>query len=167
MRGRAMVSVRLIAAVVLATVSSFYFHVHYGRGWAVRYVEAQAALGRLNEIAREPYPWGVYVAALATAFVPTLFQVFLFVLVRDRLPGASGVVKGLWFGVFLLAIGDNLLRMPIMNVVVGNPIDVMLVQSAEYWVIGLLKGLLIGVLTPAQLAWPLRRAAKAAKIAEG
>lgn len=153
-----MTNFRVIAAVALATVSSFYFHVLYGRGWAIGYVQQQAALGRLNDIVHEPYPWDIYLAALATAFIPTAFQVGLFVLVRDRLPGTSGAVKGFWFGARLLAIGDNLVRIPIMSVAVGNPIDVMLVQSAEHWIIGFLKGVLIGVLTPPQLTWPIRRA---------
>lgn len=153
-----MTNLRLVAAVVMATVTGFYFHVLYGRGWAVRYVQEQAAQGRLNDIVREPYPWDVYLAALATAFIPVAFQVLLFVLVRDRLPGTSGATKGLWFGALLLAIGDTLVRIPIMSVAVGNPVDVMLVQSAEYWVVGLLKGLLIGVLTPAEIGWFARRA---------
>lgn len=154
-----MTNLRLVAAVALATVSGFYFHVLYGRGWVVRYVQEQAAQGRLNDIVREPYPWDVYLAALATAFIPTAFQVLLFVLVRDRLPGTSGAVKGLWFGALLLAIGDNLLRIPIMSVAVGNPADVMFVQSAEYWIIGLVKGLLIGVSTPAEIRWFAHRSA--------
>lgn len=148
----------LVAAVALATASGFYFHVLYGRGWAVRYVQEQAAQGRLNDIVHEPYPWDVYLAALATSFIPTAFQVLLFVLLRDRLPGSSGAVKGLWFGALLLAIGDNLVRIPIMSLAVGNPADVMFVQSAEYWIIGLVKGLLIGVLTPADVGWSARRA---------
>lgn len=152
-----MTNLRLVAAVALATMSGFYFHVLYGRGWAVRYVGEQAALGRLNDIVREPYPWDVYLLALATAFIPTAFQVLLFVLVRDRLPGTSGATKGLWFGALLLAIGDNLVRIPIMSVAVGNPADVMLVQSAESWVIGLVKGLLIGILTPAEIGRSARR----------
>ncbi len=150
-------ALRLVIATLLATACGFYIHVLYGRGWANQYVQVQAAAGRLNEIAREPYPWDVYLLALSTAAVPTAFQVLLYVLIRDRLPGQSGPVKGLWFGVLLLAIGENLIRIPLMSVAVGNPVDVMLVQSAEAWSIGLIKGLLIGLLVP-PFRWPARAA---------
>jgi hypothetical protein len=144
-----MTALRLSAAVVLSTAVGFFLHVYYGRGWANAYVQTQAALGRLNDIAREPYPTEIFLAALATALIPTAFQVLLFVLIRDRLPGRSGAVKGLWFGILMLAIGDNLIRMPLMSLIGGNPIDVMLVQTAEAWIIALAKGVLIGALTPA------------------
>ena len=143
---------RLAAATLLATAAGFFIHVHYGRGWANQYVQVQAAAGRLSEIAREPYPWDVYLLALSTAVIPTAFQVLLYVLIRDKLPGRNDAIKGLWFGALLLAIGENLIRIPIMSVAVGNPIDVMLVQSAEAWTIGIVKGLLIGVVSPPLVA---------------
>ena len=148
---------RLAAAAVLAALSGFYFHVFYGRGWANAYVQAQAAASRLNDVVREPYPDIVVLVATLTSLIPMTFKVLLFVLVREQLPGRSGAAKGLLFGFALLVIGDNFIRIPIMNVVVGNPVDVMLVQSAESWVYALLTGLIIGVLVPAGADQPLRR----------
>jgi hypothetical protein len=151
--------VRLALAAVMATAGGFFFHVYYGRGLANDYVQAQAAAGRLNDIVHAPYSTPVFLTALATALLPVVFKVALFVLIRDHLPGRSGVAKGLWYGLLLLAISDDFIRMPIMSVVVGNPVDVMLVQSAEVWVISFMTGLIIGILVPAGADQELRRAA--------
>lgn len=152
-----MTALRVALAVIVATASGFFIHVYYGRGLANAYVQAQAAAGRLSEIVREPYPMPIFLTALATALVPMAFKVGLFVLVRERLPGRSGAAKGLWYGLLLLAIGDNFIRIPIMSVVVGNPADVMLVQSAEAWAISLVTGLLIGTFVPADAGRHLLR----------
>lgn len=152
-----MMWVRLTLATVLATAAGFYFHVYYGRGLANDYVQAQAAAGRLNDIARAPHPMPIFLTALATALLPVLFKVALFVLVREQLPGRSGVAKGLWYGLLLLVISDDFVRGPIMSMVVGNPVDVVLVQSAEWWLIPLMMGLIIGVLVPAGVDQQLRR----------
>jgi hypothetical protein len=151
---------RAAAAVVLAAATGFVFHVFYGRGWAKDYVQAQAELGRLGDIAREPYPLAVVVPAAATALIPVAFQVLLFVLIREKLPGRSGAAKGLWFGALLLAIGDSLIRMPVMSLIVGNPADVVAVQSAEAWIIKVMTGLIIGLLVPAGLSWQSLAGAK-------
>jgi hypothetical protein len=118
------------------------------------YVQAQGEAGRLNQIVQEPYPPDVYAVAAATTLIPTAFQVFLYFLIRERLPGRSDVIKGAWFGLLLLAIGDNLIRSPVMNLIIGNPIDVMLVQSAEAWTIAIIKGMLIGILSPQLMKSP-------------
>ncbi len=140
---------RLALAVVAAALSGFYFHVYYGRGWANAYVQAQAAAGRLSDVVREPYPDAVVLIATLTSLVPMAFKVLVFVIIRDLLAGRSGVAKGLSFGLLLLVIGDSFIRMPVMNIVVGNPVDVMLVQSAEAWIYSLLIGLIIGIFVPA------------------
>lgn len=147
-----MIWVRLALATVLATAAGFYFHVFYGRGVANDYVQAQAAAGRLNDIVHAPYPMPIFLAALATSFLPVLCKVAIFVIVRQQLPGKSGAVKGLWYGLLLLVITDDFIRVPIMSVVVGNPIDVMIVQSAEVWGIHLMTGLIIGALVPADVS---------------
>jgi hypothetical protein len=83
-----------------------------------------------------------------TALIPTLGKVLLYVLIQDKLPVSSNTGRGLLFGLLLLVVDDALLRAPIMNVVAGNPFDVMLVQSFEKWVIPLLMGLVIAHIVP-------------------
>jgi hypothetical protein len=57
-------------------------------------------------------------------------------------------MKGLWYGVLLTGMTDALIRVPLMSVVIGNPVDVMLVQSLEGWLIGPATGIAIAMLVP-------------------
>lgn len=147
-----MYKTRILLATIIAAAIGFTIHVLYGQGLALEYVQTAAQEGRLNEIIRQPYPaWLVTVAAI-TALIPTLGKVLLYVLVQDKLPASSNSGRGLLFGLVLLVIDDSLLRTPIMNVVVGNPFDVMLVQSLENWAIPLLMGLVIAHIVPSTVA---------------
>jgi hypothetical protein len=139
---------RILLATLVATIIGFTIHVLYGQGLAMEYVQTAAQEGRLNEIIRQPYPtWLITIAAI-TALIPTFGKVLLYVLIQDRLPATGKTARGLLFGLVLLAIDDALLRIPIMSVVVGNPVDVMLVQSLESWIIPLIMGLVIALILP-------------------
>src|SRR5690349_14871605 len=105
--------VRIVLATTVASAAGFGIHVLYGQGWALQYVARAAQGGRLNGVVREPYPNYVVVIAALTALIPTFGKVLMFMLVRDRLPGRTAVVKGLGFGLLLLMINDALLRLPI------------------------------------------------------
>jgi hypothetical protein len=85
---------------------------------------------------------------LITALLPACGKVVAYLLIRDNLPGRSRIIKGIWFGALLTAMTDALIRVPIMSVVVGNPVDVMLIQSFEGWLIGPATGIAIAVLVP-------------------
>lgn len=139
-------SIKILIAAVVAAGIGFGIHVIYGQGLAMAYVQEAAQTGRLNNILTQPYPsWVVFVAG-GTALLPTLVKVLLYVLIKPRLPSTTSLGRGLMFGLLLLAIDDAFLRMPIMNVVVGNPVDVMLIQSLEAWAISLCMGLVIALI---------------------
>ena len=64
------------------------------------------------------------------------------------LPGADGWrISGMLDFENVLA-GDGLLRTPVMNLIVGNPVDVVLVQSAEPWAMSFVTGMAIGTIAP-------------------
>ncbi len=143
-----MYKTRILLATIVAAAIGFAIHVLYGQGLAIEYVQSVAQEGRLNEIIRQPYPtWLVIVAAL-TALIPTFGKVLLYLLIQDKLPASSDMGRGLMFGLVLLVIDDALLRMPIMSMVVGNPLDIMLVQSFEGWIIPFVMGLVIALILP-------------------
>lgn len=129
-----------------AAALGFAVHVLYGQGWAKAYATQAAAAGRLEGLVQQPYPAAVVVVAAATAVLPALGKVLAFLLMQEHLPGKSGWQKGLSFGALLLLAGDGLFRMPVMNLVIGNPVDVVLVQSAEAWAIALITGAVIGTI---------------------
>lgn len=140
--------VRLSLAAVAAAILGFAVHVLYGQGWAKGYVDGAAAAGRLDGILQQPYPPAVIVVAAATAVLPALGKVLVFLLTQKHLPGRSGWQKGLSFGALLLLAGDGLLRTPVMNLIVGNPVDVVLVQVAEPWAMSFVTGIAIGTIAP-------------------
>lgn len=90
--------------------------------------------------------------AAITALIPTLGKVLLYSLIQDKLPASGPMARGLIFGLVLLMIDDALLRTPIMMSVVGNPADVLLIQSLEGWVIPVITGLVIASIVPGSLS---------------
>jgi len=139
---------RILIATIVAAAIGFAIHVLYGQGLVIEYVQSAAQEGRLNGIIRQPYPASLITVAAVTALIPTFGKVMLYVLIQDKLPASNNTSRGLLFGLVLLVIDDALLRVPIMSVVVGNPFDVMLVQSLEGWVIPLIMGLVIAHILP-------------------
>jgi hypothetical protein len=139
---------RLVLATFGAAGAGFALHVLYGRGWAESYVQSAARTGRLNNILHEPYPSIIVALAFMTALLPAAGKVDAFLLLRKNLPGHSRVTKGLWFGLLLMAMTDALIRVPFMSVAIGNPVDVMLIQRLEGWLIGMATGIAIALLVP-------------------
>jgi hypothetical protein len=133
---------KIALATVLAAAVLFVIHVYYGQGWAARYVGA-AYKARPWSIAHEPYPTPVFVSALATEVFPLLGMVILYLMVQDRLPGRSRIAKGFCFGLLFMFCTDYFVRLPFMNVLVGNPLDVAFIQAAEGWAIYPLVGVVI------------------------
>jgi hypothetical protein len=136
---------RLAFATAVAAAAGFSVHLLYGRGWAETYAQIAAQSGRMSHILTEPYPGWIVAVAAATALVPTFGKVLVYLLVRDRLPGGAAWQKGLLFGGLLLLMSDGTLRQPLMDVLVGVPSDVALVQALEPWLIQPLMGLLIAL----------------------
>ena len=139
---------RLLIATIIAAAIGFTIHVLYGQGLAMDYVQNAAQEGRLNGILRQPYPFWLVTLAAITALIPTLGKAILYLMIQDKLPASSNTGRGLLFGLILLAIDEALLRTPIMSVAVGNPLDIMLVQSIEGWVIPFVTGLVFAHILP-------------------
>jgi hypothetical protein len=147
-------ALRVLLAAVVAALLSFAVHVLYGQGWARAYVDGAAAAGRLEGLVRQPYPASVVTVAAATAILPTLGTVLTFLLLRNHLPGRTRWQKGISFAALLVLSSDGAIRMPVMNLVIGNPVDVVLVQSAELWMINLLAGVVIALIAPSTASDP-------------
>ena len=141
---------RIVVATSAVTLIFFVFHVVYGQGWVADYVQRAAEAGRLSVILQQPYPTWFVTVASATAAVAVLAKVVAFHLVGSLLPGSIWF-RGILFGCVLLLLEGELARMPLMNYLVGNPIDVVMLQSIERWVIQIGSGLLIAILVPTRL----------------
>jgi len=135
---------RIATSAVLAAIIAFSIHVFYGQNLAAKFVST-AFKARHWITAHQPYPPFIFYSAFATAIVRMLGFGVIYSLIQDRLPGRSRAVKGLVYGLLIMFCTDDFLRLPAMNLLVGNPIDVVLVQSAEGWAIYPLIGLTIAL----------------------
>ena len=81
--------------------------------------------------------WDVRYIAFATSLEVGAGVAILYALIRGSLPFKSAVVRGLALGVLLLAVMGRLVRQPLMNLVVGNPPSVVIVQDGVSWVLWL------------------------------
>jgi uncharacterized membrane protein YkvI len=81
--------------------------------------------------------WDVRYIALLTSLEIGIGLVILYALVREALPGKSSLVRGILLGVLLLAIMGRLIRQPLMDLIIGNPVSVVAVQDGISWVVWL------------------------------
>jgi hypothetical protein len=141
---------RLAAAIVVAAALAFSIHVFYGQGWAACYVDHAFESGRLRGVLHQPYPAWLVTGAFLMELLPIAGKVVLYSMLRDLLPGRSRLAKGTAYGVLLMAIGDTLIRQPLMDALIGNPLDVVLIQNAAGWAVNLCVGITIALLVPAR-----------------
>jgi hypothetical protein len=140
--------IRMLVAVVASASAGFCIHVFYGEGWLNTYVQSAAEAGRLSNILQPPYPAAIMMAAYLTALVPYAVKVGIYRFAGHLLPARSAFARGLLYGLLLLALGDEFVRMPLMNGLVGNPVDVTVLMSLQPWAIALSSGVLIALFTP-------------------
>ncbi len=139
---------RIVIATILITGFGFVFHTLYGETWITSIIDDAAGKGLMANVIRDPYPaWFVMTAAL-TALIPAAFKVILYYFLGASIPFRNKLLKGATYGVILLAVGDNLIRMPIMQLLSGNPGFIVLLQSAEAWVIYIGSGIAIALIIP-------------------
>lgn len=144
---------RIALATALAAIILFVIHVYYGHGLAQAYVDA-AYKGRPSVVSREPYPPLVFWTAFATEVIPLFGIAVMYLLVQDRLPGRSLIAKGFYFGLVFMFCTDHFVRLPLMNWMVGNRLDVVLVQGLEGWATYPLVGITIAVVIGQTGKWP-------------
>ncbi len=140
--------IRIALATFVAAGFAFVFHVLYGRGWALDYQKIASEAGRLDAIMQEPYPAYIVVIAALTSLLPMSGKVILWLFMRPVLPGKTILTKGLAFTALIMFANAALLRQSIMDLLVGVPVDVWLVSSAEQWIIAPATCLLIVFLAP-------------------
>lgn len=122
---------RYLAGFISASAAAgtgFLIHVS-SQGWVRSWVSSRMQ-GR--EVVSS---WDVRYVALATSLETGVGLVILYALIRPALPGKSSFVRGLLLGVLLLAVMGRLVRQPLMDFVVGNPLPVVAVQDGISWVL--------------------------------
>ena len=136
---------------LLITGLFFPFHIYYGQGWVAEYVQDAARAGRLDELLNEPFPVWFAISAWMTALVSVLVKVFVYYYAGDLIPTKVTLLRGCLYGLVLLALDGEFVRAPLMNFLVGNPVDVVIVQSSERWFIQIGTGLLVALIVPTRV----------------
>lgn len=90
--------------------------------------------------------WDVrYVAAL-TSIEIGFGALLIYGLIHSQLPTNNTLLKGVLLTVLLLMVKGELIRQPLMNWLVGNPLSVVMVQDGMTWCIWLMMGMVIAIL---------------------
>lgn len=119
-----------VAAGAMAATVGFVGHVS-SREFVQSWVGSQMA-------GRQVAPsWDVRYLAWATSLEMGLGLVLLYALVRRVLPARTSVMRGVLMAGLLLAITGRLFRQPLMNLAIGNPGSVVIVQDGITWLLWL------------------------------
>lgn len=73
--------------------------------------------------------WDVRYLAAITSIETGCGLVLLYSLIRTNLPANSSLARGLMTSILLLMVAGRLIRQPIMDLAIGNPLPVVLVQD--------------------------------------
>jgi hypothetical protein len=117
-----------LAASIASAVTGFAVHVG-SQSWVQSWVSE-----RMQGTSVIP-SWDVRYVALATSIEVGVGLTLLYALVRQSMPVRSPVLRGLLLGAILLAVMGRLVRQPLMNLVIGNPLSVVVVQDGISWVL--------------------------------
>ena len=117
---------KLFVLAILASLSGFIIHV-VSVEWLPSWIASQ-----MNGIEIKP-SWAVRYVAAATSVEYGIATVILYSLVRERINKAGLIKASLLLSALLLALDALLIRQPLMDFLVGNPIHVVLVQNLFKW----------------------------------
>lgn len=128
----------LLLIAFTASMISFVIHV-VSEEWIFSFV---SIIMEGKEVAPS---WDVrYIAALSAVEIG-IAQLIIYILIRKVIPIKSSVIKGIILGTLLLMINGSLLRQPLMNYLIGNPLKVILIQDGITWIIWLLSSVFTAV----------------------
>ncbi len=101
-------------------------------------------------IPQPPYSAIINLFAFITALLPVSGLAFLYYWIGDYIPAQSRLGKGLLLGFSFLFLKGDLIRQPLMNLLVGNPWEVVLLQLAEVWIPDLTIAIIIALIIPSR-----------------
>jgi hypothetical protein len=133
---------RYLAGFIAASASSlvaFFIHVStlsWIHDWVIQHMQGHVVTPS----------WDVRYVAGITALETGIGLVILYAFIRKALPGKSSLVRGLILGLIVLAVMGRLFRQPFMNILIGNPFAVVLVQDGINWVVWLVACVIVAML---------------------
>ncbi|EGR1757974.1 hypothetical protein GA076_24015 [Vibrio parahaemolyticus] len=122
--------------VIAAIASSCGFIVHvfsaeWLQAWIAQHMEGQSVIPS----------WDVRYIAMLTSLEYGISAIVLYWLIRDKIIKYGQFKAFIILSLLLTALHGALIRQPLMDFVVGNPIEVALVQNAFKWLVWMLMSL--------------------------
>jgi hypothetical protein len=142
------------AAVTTIAAAAAWFFVHkpiadHIDQWVGEHMAGQP------DVKRPPYGLEVVLPATLSSIEYGMAMFVLYGLVRRAAPTLSPLARALCVFLLSLAVGGQLLRFPVMQLVIGNPLWVTLVQHAGGWLPYLAASLVVAFSYEALLRiWP-------------
>jgi len=123
----------IAVASVLAAATGFCLHV-FSAEWV------QHRVATLMDGKEVMSSWDVRIPAAISSIEIGLGAALCYWLIRSRFPNLGWFRGGLCLTALVLMIKGNLIRQPLMNFLIGNPIEVVAVQDGITWLIWGLMG---------------------------
>lgn len=127
---------QLIVLAVFASFSGFVVHVMTVE-WLPSWIEVQ-----MEGVKVQP-SWNVRYIAGVTSLEYGVAAVGIYYLAREKLIFLGRFKAAILFAILLTSIHGALIRQPLMDYVVGNPIHVVFVQNGAKWIVWLLMSLVV------------------------
>jgi len=135
-KGKLYFIILILIIAIFASVSGFVIHVVTVEKVAT-WVSSQMQHSSVDS------SWDVRYVAMVTSIEYGLAACVLYFLLRKKLAKFSKFVSSLIFAILLAAINGAFIRQPLMDFIIGNPIQVVLVQDGLRWLVWLLMSFII------------------------
>ncbi|EKU97747.1 hypothetical protein Lepto7375DRAFT_6984 [Leptolyngbya sp. PCC 7375] len=83
---------------------------------------------------KPPYGLEVTLIAILLSLIPTATAFLIINLIYEEIPGSSPLTKGICFSILRLCLNGDLIRTPLMNIVVGNPFRNTILKQCDIWI---------------------------------
>ncbi len=126
----------IILIAVIASSSSFFVHVITVE-WLPNWVAAQMQNTQIQT------SWSVRYIALLTSLEYGFSTIILYYLVREKLITFGRFKAFILFSMILVAINGALIRQPLMDYIIGNPLKIVLVQNIFKWLVWIIMSFIV------------------------
>jgi hypothetical protein len=135
---------KYISSLVCITIVGLSLHIFLQRVIPIHVSELMEGIIVLTP----PYPWFVNVLAYVTAIFPVIGLMAIYHLINSHLPSKGRLAKGIVFGLLMLLVQGLLIREPVMNLLVGNGLEVTLLTEISSCLPRFIMCVLIALLMP-------------------
>jgi hypothetical protein len=134
-----------ILAIILATAIALTSHIFLLK-WLQPLINQ--GLAHAHIIHSKDYGHLIVSFAYITLLIPVAAIAFIYYFAGHLLPVKTRVMKGVLLGIILLLVKSDLIRQPVMNVLVGVPAWVSILQQIQVWVYCLAVTIIIALIIP-------------------